>query len=51
MVTDRHWRVVAPDDTETVVCSAACALTWLCSELPADLGAINRQVTGNGAAA
>jgi len=35
MVTDRRWRIMAPDDTETV----ACALTWLCSVLPADLEA------------
>ena len=53
MVTDRRWRITTPDNRETVVCSAACALTWLCSVLPADLEgmAINRQQTGNGAAA
>ena len=38
-VVDRRWRIVAPDDTETVLCSVSCLITWLCSVLPADLGA------------
>jgi hypothetical protein len=36
-VTDRRWRITTPDDRETVVCSAACALSWLVYSLPADL--------------
>jgi hypothetical protein len=52
-VADRRWRIVAPDDRETVLCSAACAITWLCSVLLADLGSVaaDRQETGSGAAA
>jgi hypothetical protein len=36
-VTDRRWRIATPEGAETVLCSAACALTWLCLVLPADL--------------
>ena len=52
-VTDRRWTVTTPEGVETVLCSASCVLTWLCSVLPADLEgmATNRQRTGEGAAA
>jgi hypothetical protein len=36
MVTDRRWTITTPDNQETVLCSAACVLTWLCAVLPAD---------------
>jgi hypothetical protein len=48
-VTDRRWRIVAPDDRETVLCSAACALSWLVYGLPADVEAC-KSVTSTEAA-
>jgi hypothetical protein len=38
-VTDRRWIITTPDDRETVLCSAARALSWLIYGLPADLEA------------
>jgi hypothetical protein len=38
-VTDRRWRIVAPEGAEPVLCSAACVLSWLVYGLPADLAA------------
>jgi len=37
MMDDRRWILNDPHGAETVVCSAACAITWLCRQLPADL--------------
>jgi hypothetical protein len=53
VATDRRRRIVAPDDRETMPCSAACARSWLVSGLPADLEARtqNRVGTASEAAA
>jgi hypothetical protein len=37
VVTDRRWALVAPDGEDIVLCSAACALAWICYGLPADV--------------
>jgi len=37
MVTERRWIITTPDGAETVLCSAACAVSWLVYGLPADL--------------
>jgi len=57
-VTDRRWRIVTLDDQETVLCSAACALSWLVYGLPAAIGqstdagdAAGTMLMGAGAAA
>jgi hypothetical protein len=42
-VTDRCWRIVAPDDVETIVCSAACAVTWLVYALPGERAAASSE--------
>jgi hypothetical protein len=38
-VTDRRWTLTTPKGVETVLCSAACTLAWICCALPADLEA------------
>ena len=36
--TTTRWQIRTPDDETLTMCSAACALSWLCCEgLPADL--------------
>jgi hypothetical protein len=45
LARDRHyaaaarWTIVTPSGVEIVLCSAACALWWLCYALPADVEA------------
>jgi len=39
LVTDRRWTLTAPDGSETVLCSAACALAWICYGLSSDIAA------------
>jgi hypothetical protein len=46
MVTDHRWTVTDPDGVETVLCSAACALWWICSALPADVAAVQPSLEG-----
>jgi hypothetical protein len=42
MVTDRRWTLTRPEGEELVLCSAACALSWICYMLPADVEASRR---------
>jgi hypothetical protein len=37
--TDRRWTIATPEGAETVLCSAACTLSWLVYGLPADTSA------------
>ena len=38
-VTDRRWTLTSPEGATTTLCGAACALSWLCSVLPAAIAA------------
>jgi hypothetical protein len=38
-VIERQWTIVTPEGAETVLCSAACALSWLVYGLTIDPGA------------
>jgi len=38
-VTSRRWTLATPEGVETVLCSVACTLAWVCYGLPADLEA------------
>jgi len=38
-VTDRRWRLTDPSGVETVLCSAACTLSWIVYALPSDVEA------------
>ena len=38
-VTDRRWTLTTLEGAETVLCSAACTLAWICYALPADVQA------------
>jgi hypothetical protein len=43
--TTQRWQVTTPDGETMTMCSAACALSWLCRELPADIGQLQRGET------
>ena len=47
MATDRRWTITTPEGAEAVLCSAACALSWLIYALPADLGAAGANTVEN----
>jgi hypothetical protein len=42
-VTDRRWTLASPEGGETVLCSAACALAWICYALPSDFKAASSE--------
>lgn len=50
-VTDRRWTITTPENVETVLCSAACTVTWLCSVLPADFQIARHRETPEGSTA
>jgi hypothetical protein len=46
-ITDRRWMITTPEGVETVLCSAACTLSWLCYGLPADLDTVPYRASEN----
>jgi hypothetical protein len=38
MIVERRWTLIDPSGTETIVCSLACVLWWVCYGLPVDVG-------------
>src|SRR5688572_14885186 len=35
--TSRRWTVISPEGQTVTVCSAACAVSWFCEQVPADI--------------
>jgi hypothetical protein len=48
--TSTRWTVITPVGATVTLCSAACALWWLCHALPADLEVTSSKPEGEVAA-
>lgn len=44
--TSRRWQIAMPDGETVTVCSAACAVSWLCEQVPTDVEASDTVQTG-----
>lgn len=47
--TSTRWIITTPDGLEIVLCSAACAVDWLCKVLPVDVEASQGEPEGEAA--
>jgi hypothetical protein len=45
--TSQRWQITTPDDETVMLCSAACALSWLCRKLPANVRATTENSDGS----